>query len=397
MKRNNKSVLRAEKSVLHITLRSFIIKNLVTATTIFAVYITVFLLMLRFPAVNLFVRRVYFGVIADFLGIFMNDTAIEFIYEHSLCLYFICLFIGFTAICIIQSVSTLRSFDKTYRSLDAFTDTEESIETFPRSHSSIEIRLKDIKFEVAESRSRAAEAESKKDDLVMYLAHDLKTPLTSVIGYLTLLDESPDLPMEQKAKFTGIALDKAYRLEQLINEFFEITRFNIHSVTLERNRIDIGILLNQLAEEFYPMYSEKNLRLNIDLKEKILTFADADKLARIFGNLIKNAIAYSYSDSDILIGARVTEGNIVISFRNHCDPIPADRLGRLFEKFYRADSARMSASGGSGLGLAIAKQLTELHKGTIKAESNDAYTEFTVTLPYIPCPEITCAEGHSDT
>ena len=137
--------------------------------------------------------------------------------------------------------------------------------------------------------------------------------------------------------------------------------------------------------------------MRFDVKEKILTFADADKLARIFGNLIKNAIAYSYSNSDILIGAKLTEGNIVISFRNHCDPIPTERLGRLFEKFYRADSARMSASGGSGLGLAIAKQLTELHGGSIKAESNDSYTEFTVTLPYVPCPEITCAEGQSDT
>ena len=367
------------------------------ATAILAAYVTVFLLMLRFPAVNLFVKRVYFGIIADFLGIFMKDTAIEFIYEHSLCLYLICLFIGFTVICITESLSTLRSFDKTYRSLNAFTDNEKSIEAFPRSHSNIEIRLKDIKFDVAESRSRAAEAESKKDDLVMYLAHDLKTPLTSVIGYLTLLDEAPELTMEQKAKFTGIALDKAYRLEQLINEFFEITRFNIHSVTLERNRIDIGMLLHQLSEEFYPMYGEKGLRLSINVKEKILTFADSDKLARIFGNLIKNAIAYSYSDSDILIGARINGESIVIKFRNHCDPIPEERLDRLFEKFYRADSARMSASGGSGLGLAIAKQLTELHGGTIKAESNDSYTQFTVTLPYIPCPEITCAEGQSDT
>lgn len=397
MKRNNKSVLRTEKSVLRITLRSFIIKNLAMATAIFVAYITVFLLMLRFPAVNLFVRRVYFGIVADFLGIFMNDNAIGFIYEHSLCIYFILAFIGFAVVCITESLSTLTSFDKTYRSLDAFTDNEKSIEAFPRSHSNIEIRLKDIKFEVAESRSRAAEAESKKDDLVMYLAHDLKTPLTSVIGYLTLLDESPDLTTEQRANFTGIALDKAYRLEQLINEFFEITRFNIHSVTLERNRIDISMLLHQLAEEFYPMYGEKGLRLSINVKERILTFADADKLARIFGNLIKNAIAYSYSNSDILIGAKLTEGNIVISFRNHCDPIPAERLGRLFEKFYRADSARMSASGGSGLGLAIAKQLTELHGGSIKAESNDSYTEFTVTLPYVPCPEITCAEGQSDT
>lgn len=359
------------------------------ATATFVAYITVFLLTLRFPAVNILVRRTYFGVIAKWLGIFMNDTAIDFIYEHSLCLYLICCLIGFTIICVIQSVSTLMNFEKAYKSLGSFTDNSQDIASFPRSHSDIEIKLKDIKFDVAQSRSRAAEAESKKNDLVMYLAHDLKTPLTSIIGYLTLLDESPELTREQRAKFTGIALDKAYRLEQLINEFFEITRFNIHSVTLEKNRIDIGMLLHQLAEEFYPMFSEKNLKLSIGVKEKTLIFADSDKLARIFGNLIKNAIAYSYTDSDILIGAKVIDERIVIKFRNRCDPIPEEKLSRLFEKFYRVDSARMSASGGSGLGLAIAKQLTELHGGTITASSNDTYTEFTVILPYVPYPEFT--------
>ena len=357
------------------------------AIAVLAVYVTVFLLMLRFPAVDLFVRRAYFGTVANFLGIFMNDTAIEFIYEHSLCLYLICCFIGFTVICILQSASTLINFDKACKSLDAFTDPTEDIASFPRSHSNVEIKLKDIKFDVMESRSRATEAENKKNDLVMYLAHDLKTPLTSVIGYLTLLDESPELTREQRAKFTGIALDKAYRLEQLINEFFEITRFNLHSVTLERNRIDIGMLLHQLAEEFYPTFSEKGLQLHIGVKEKIITFADSDKLARIFGNLIKNAVAYSYPDSDILIGARVQNERLVIKFRNRCDPIPEEKLRRLFEKFYRVDSARMTESGGSGLGLAIAKQLTELHGGTITALSNESFTEFTVILPYIPCPD----------
>ena len=397
MKRTKQSGRGAERSIIYITFRSFIIKNIIMATAILAAYVTVFLLMLRFPAVNVFVKRIYFDGIAVLLGVFLNDTAIDFIYEHSLCLYLICCFTGFTVICILQSLSTLINFNKTYRSLDTFTDTERDIDAFPRSHSSVEIRLKDIKLEVAQSRSRAAEAESKKNDLVMYLAHDLKTPLTSVIGYLTLLDEAPELTKEQRAKFTGIALDKAYRLEQLINEFFEITRFNIHSVTLEKNRIDIGMLLHQLAEEFYPMCSEKGLRLNIAVKQKILIFADADKLARIFGNLIKNAIAYSYTDSDILIGAKIINEHLVIKFRNRCDPIPEEKLSRLFEKFYRVDSARVSKSGGSGLGLAIAKQLTELHGGTITASSNDTYTEFTVILPYIPYPEESATEAEDCT
>ena len=217
----------------------------------------------------------------------------------------------------------------------------------------------------------------------MYLAHDLKTPLTSVIGYLTLLQEAPEIPLAQRAKFTDIALDKAYRLEQLISEFFEITRFNIHSITLEKNRIDLKLMINQMIEEFYPMLSEKNLSAEIDIPEEIIMFADSDKIARVFDNLLKNAVNYSYENSVIKIGARIRNDKVIIKFRNRSDEIPEEKLQRLFDKFYRVDSSRTSATGGSGLGLAIAKQIAELHSGTIVAKSTVDYTDFVVILPYI--------------
>ena len=223
----------------------------------------------------------------------------------------------------------------------------------------------------------------------MYLAHDLKTPLTSVIGYLTLLDECRDIPTEQRAKFVGISLEKAYRLEQLINEFFEITRFNINKVTLEKNRIDLNMMLEQMTDEFYPMLSEKNLTVSIDIPEHIVMFADSDKIARVFDNLLKNAVTYAYNDTEIKIGARIRRNKVLIKFRNKCDEIPPEKLNRLFEKFYRIDSSRTSSTGGSGLGLSIAKQLTELHGGTIHAKSITDYTDFTVVLPYINAEELT--------
>ena len=223
----------------------------------------------------------------------------------------------------------------------------------------------------------------------MYLAHDLKTPLTSVIGYLTLLDECPELTTPQKAKYVGIALDKAYRLEQLINEFFEITRFDIHSVTLEKNRIDLNMMLAQITDEFYPMLAEKNLTVDIDIIEHIVMFADSDKIARVFDNLLKNAVNYSYENTKIRIGARIRRDKVIIKFRNKSDIITPEKLERLFEKFYRADSSRGTSTGGSGLGLAIAKQITELHGGTIKAKSTVDYTDFTVILPYINAEELT--------
>ena len=223
----------------------------------------------------------------------------------------------------------------------------------------------------------------------MYLAHDLKTPLTSVIGYLTLLDECPELSTDQKAKYVGIALDKAYRLEQLINEFFEITRFDINSVTLEKKRIDLNMMIAQITDEFYPMLSEKNLTVDIDIIEHIVMFADSDKIARVFDNLLKNAVNYSYENTVIRIGARIRRDKVIIKFRNKSDIISPEKLQRLFEKFYRADSSRGTSTGGSGLGLAIAKQITELHGGSIRAKSTTDYTDFMVVLPYINAEELT--------
>lgn len=281
------------------------------------------------------------------------------------------------------SVKTLFNFDKVIKSISALNSENEDVRSFSKSYSEIEIKLLDVKHEVFKSKQAAIQAESKKDDLVMYLAHDLKTPLTSVIGYLSLLDECPNLPLEQRAKYIGISLEKAYRLEELINEFFEITRFNINSITLEKNRVNIGMLLSQMAEEFYPMTSQKGVSISLELNEKIVTIADSDKIGRVFDNLLKNAVNYCYNNSTIRIGARIINGNVVVKFRNSCDEIPKEKLDRLFEKFYRMDSSRTSVTGGSGLGLTIAKQIAELHGGRLNVKSTPDYTDFTVVIPYI--------------
>ncbi len=324
-----------------------------------------------------------------FLDALLNSRWADYIFRNS----YVLLFPAFLCIVFINSViysfSTLINFGRVYKSINAFVKEDAQILSFPKSYSEVELKLSDIHLKVVESRRKAIEAEKKKDDLVMYLAHDLKTPLTSVIGYLTLLDEARELTPEQRAKFVGISLDKAYRLEQLINEFFEITRFSINSVTLERNRIDLNMMLEQMADEFYPMLSEKNLTATIDIPEHIIMFADADKIARVFDNLFKNAVNYSYEGTAIKIGARVRRNRVIIKFRNQCDEIPQEKLDRLFEKFYRMDSSRNSSTGGSGLGLAIAKQITELHGGTITAKSVPEYTDFTVVLPYVNAENLT--------
>ncbi|MBQ8504588.1 MAG: HAMP domain-containing histidine kinase [Clostridia bacterium] len=390
MKKNKKEKKsKGTRSVTNIIVRNFVLKNIFCFAAFLVIYIIIYLFAKINDHVYYVIQDFYFNIIAPvLLNVFEQDT-VNFFYEQHYSLYFIFCFYVFIFNCFTCSVSTLINFNKTYKSLEAFTDSESDIASFSKDFSDIEIRLKDIRLDVLESQKQAIEAENKKNDLVMYLAHDLKTPLTSVIGYLTLIDESPELTREQRAKFTGIALDKAYRLEQLITEFFEITRFNINTITLQKNRIDLGLMINQIVDEFYPMLTEKNIKVDIDIPDKILMFADSDKIARVFDNLLKNAVNYSYENTMIRVGARIRQNRVVIKFRNKCDEIPEEKLSRLFEKFYRTDSSRSSGTGGSGLGLAIAKQITELHGGTIKAKSSVDYTDFTVILPYLYAGEIT--------
>ena len=345
-------------------------------------YIICYLFLLQWP-------DLYTDIIGPGIIRYFGNEFERFLFSRSYLMIipaFMCIFV-FN--CFLYSVITLSLFNKTYQSLDAISKESAEFKSFPKSYSDIEIKLRDMRLDVIGSKQAAAIAESKKNDLVMYLAHDLKTPLTSVIGYLTLLEECPELTTTQKAKYVNIALDKAYRLEQLINEFFEITRFDINSVTLERNRIDLNMMIAQITDEFYPMLSEKNLTVDIDIIEHIVMYADSDKIARVFDNLLKNAVNYSYENTIIRIGARIRRDKVIIKFRNKSDVITPEKLERLFEKFYRADSSRGTATGGSGLGLAISKQITELHGGTIKASSTSDYTDFTVILPYVNAEELT--------
>ena len=245
----------------------------------------------------------------------------------------------------------------------------------------IENQMNQIKNDMLASRRAAEDAEKRKNDLVVYLAHDLKTPLTSVIGYLTLLQDEPELTAAQRARYTGIALDKAERLEDLINEFFDITLFSLTSVTLERRSVNLSLMLEQIADEFAPMLRERGLTCAVSAPPGVMLNCDPDKLQRVFDNLLRNAMNYSYPDSEISVSLRVENGRAEIAFANHGDTIPAEQLERLFEQFYRLDSARTSRTGGSGLGLAIAKEIVELHGGHISAQSADERIVFNVSLP----------------
>lgn len=247
----------------------------------------------------------------------------------------------------------------------------------------VENQMNQIKFNVKENERVAKDAEQRKNDLVVYLAHDLKTPLTSVIGYLTLLKDESEISQELREKYLSISLNKAERLESLINEFFEITRFNLSTLTLELSQVNLTRMLEQITYEFSPMLSDKNLTIALNSKSDIIIKCDVDKIMRVFDNLIRNAISYSFNDSTIEISVVSSDDAVQFNFVNHGNTIPKEKLGRVFEHFYRLDSARTSKSGGAGLGLAIAKEIIELHGGEIKAYSENEIIAFEMTIPIL--------------
>lgn len=266
-------------------------------------------------------------------------------------------------------------------SIDTLFRKDDTFVTLPEDLKPVEIQLNALKQTALRNEQAAKQAEQRKNDLVIYLAHDIKTPLTSVIGYLSLLDEAPDMPAEQKAKYIGITLEKAYRLEQLIDEFFEITRFNLQTIVLNKEKINLPFMLQQMADEFYPMLSPQGKQAAVNAPDGLTIFGDADKLSRVFNNILKNAIAYSYENSIINISAYQQDKNVVITFSNQGNPIPQDKLDTIFEKFFRLDASRSSHTGGSGLGLAIAKEIVTAHNGSISVQSTSENTIFTVILP----------------
>ena len=245
----------------------------------------------------------------------------------------------------------------------------------------IETRLNEIKQILKKQEQEVIEGEKKKNDLIVFLAHDLKTPLTSIVAYLTMLGSYQDMPEEERQRYTHIALEQSIRLGELISEFFEITKFNLQDIVLEPVELNLSMMLEQLADELYGVLREKNLTCEVEAAEDMVVYGDADKLARVFDNILRNAVSYCYPNTKIRIQAEMTEEGNRIVFSNRGKQIPKEQLGTIFEKFYRLDEARHSTTGGAGLGLAIAKEIVELHGGTIWAESDDKETRFIVTLP----------------
>lgn len=274
-----------------------------------------------------------------------------------------------------------RWFDRVGDSVHEIAVNLDRMVTLPRELAPLEAELNGVRLGLLQREQEAADSAQRAKDLVVYLAHDLKTPLTSVVGYLNLLREQPEMELEQRVRYTGIALEKAKRLEELMGEFFDINRLDLDTVEKSGQILNLTMMLEQLADEFWPLFEEKGLTFHCAISEKLNVWGDPDKLVRVFDNVLRNAVNYSIDKGVVGLRAFRQGGELVITVDNEGVEIPEKELSNIFQKFYRLDAARSTRTGGFGLGLAIAKEIVERHRGSIRAESDGKRVTFTIILP----------------
>lgn len=243
---------------------------------------------------------------------------------------------------------------------------------------------KEKESEKLKEKERAAldmerNAERQKNELITNIAHDLRTPLTTIVGYLELIKDDTALSKEDVHKYSGIAYEKSIRLQEMMDDLFEFTKLDNADIKLNKSMINLSGLIMQMTDEFYPSFKDCNITPIVDLpEENIYVQGDGQLLARVFDNLISNALKYGYHNTDLKIEVSGDEKYATVKVINHGDTIASEDIPLLFNKFYRTDSSRNSKTGGTGLGLAITKNIVDLHHGDISVTSDDQITTFIV-------------------
>ena len=243
--------------------------------------------------------------------------------------------------------------------------------------------LNRMEEDIQELIDKERTSEQSKTDLITNVAHDLRTPLTSILGYLELLRKNQKLSPEMQQKYLDIAYNKSVRLQKLIEELFGFTKLSYGKINMNVTKVDIVELLAQLLEESYPNFQKNGLSYDfVSNRKSQIIEADGDLLARLFDNLIGNAIKYGKEGKRVRVSLRADREIVTIKIVNYGYVIPENELPLIFDRFYRTDHSRTNASGpgGTGLGLAIVKNITDMHHGTVSVSSDLSGTVFTVRL-----------------
>lgn len=237
--------------------------------------------------------------------------------------------------------------------------------------------------QTAKIRAEERASEQSKDEMITNISHDLRTPLTAIIGYLGLVEMAGDtLDATTQAKYVHTAYEKANQMKMLVEDLFEYSQTQARDAQLNINTISLGDLFAQLAASYELEAHDKKLALTQLTKPELLIMeADSDKLARALMNLVTNALKYGHGATFIKLTGQIRGDEVEIRVINDGEAIPKTALGELFDRFYRVESSRNTETGGTGLGLAIVKGIVDQHGGRIHAESNADITSFVMTLP----------------
>lgn len=333
----------------------------------------------------IFIILLVFSYVVYHQFYFQGDDLIyqlaQLIEKNLLVILFLAIIIDTMVIFWLRYRESLSYLEKMLEAGKVLVSDDDSLIQLPKELHEIENQMNQIKLEALYNKEAIKQAEKQKNDLLLYLAHDLKTPLTSIIGYLDLLVKQPNLSIEEKSNYTNIAYDKAMRLEELIEEFFTIAKYNLSDIELECVEINLSMMLQQISYEFMPLYHDKSIECVTKIEDNLTASIDPNLFERVFDNLIRNAINYSTKNSQLIITAKKNTNKIIITVTNQIDNQNTTNIDDIFQPFVRLDAARSSKTGGSGLGLAITKKIVELHHGTINAKLTVNLITFTIELP----------------
>jgi signal transduction histidine kinase len=244
----------------------------------------------------------------------------------------------------------------------------------------INFMSEELKLRIQEEKK----AEKTKNELITNMSHDLRTPLTSIMGYLRMLKDKKYEDTDQLEEYIDIAYTKSERLKALIDDLFIYSKLANEETILYKQKLCLNDMLVQLAEELSPVADERNMVFVKEIQhERVIVNVDADKLVRVFENLLSNAIKYGYSPGEIIISMVSGRETVSVRVSNKGDIIPQEELPFLFDRLYMVDKSRSSSESGSGLGLAISKSILNLHNGKIWAECEQNNISFCVELPRV--------------